>query len=652
MVRPVQTQHHKHQPRRRFRVSTTSCDVDAVESYEKRDLLLQLAEARAEVQQLRNALRCTAGQEPPMLQLDTFYHDMIAKLETRLHERDEQLRQLRRGATVSVRQALHNRHNILAALQRWSGHNILDVAREAFGAWSSIILERRSAAKLKAAWKDGASTNDVHVRKVLQTLSGGNSRLEVKVILAAWHAASSQTKLEAERQTMQHRQRQAAVLAMSGRTDRATAAMTFVAWRDAIEEQRKSELEQKQHKQHAQAMKQIKQESLRQSILAMAESSRRTEEPMLLKVVVSSWRQCTLDARSTSALVKQRQHFATHLERAKAHATRSVAMMLSSSRLPHLAALFGAWREAVASARLENLRILQTVWVGWKGLQAEAHRTREIERERHEIQLERERHQAAVQHQERQRHAILNSFAASDDRLLLQTLWSAWRADVVEAHRQREQAAQQEAWQQELDEVVRRQLQQSLQRKAALAFEESSEMLLRVHWSCWLQYVEGERRFKQLEHEQRVFEHDVLKEQERLAADKREIEREAAALEARNHELHAKRRALVEFSLQSDERGVLLQAVWSAWREYLQKEEVEELRRLLKRKKGRRGLSSSFACFGRCFRGGSSSRRTAPNRTGLSAAEAFAEALPPPQSASGHVPTTPTNNPTAKQDSP
>eukprot|EP00971_Amphidinium_carterae_P273400 5426011-Amphidinium_carterae.1 len=65
--------------------------------------------------------------------------------------------------------------------------------------------------------------------------------------------------------------------------------------------------------------------------------------------------------------------------------------------MPLLAAVFGAWKELVVLEKLADMRMLQTVWVAWKSLQADAQRTREIEREREEIQRERNKHAEAVQ---------------------------------------------------------------------------------------------------------------------------------------------------------------------------------------------------------------------------------------------------------------
>lgn len=596
----------------------TEADGDAVAMMSQQQLLMELAESKAEVRQLREALRVFTASDggglPPELEAELEDHRRaVTDLTREIREKDELLLDHDRRAGENEDLIEKHRAALLRTMGNWSAGNTELQCRWAWDSWRNsahaAVVERKQTEQVQAAIRAAkASAKLALLRAIAELATAGDAPL-ARATLNAWHAMLVAKKQHAEVQQQRQERVQAVLLQWAGDFAATAPSVCFAGWRRHVEVKRQEAHAEKMRKEHAQFSAQLKRTAVLQVCMALSLKMKEEGRVMTQQVFIHAWREAAVACRATKAMDTERRRTIDAVAENKRHheaqVLRNFAMFLAASRGALRSNVFYTWRDVKVRAKqarvVDELRIRQAAFSAW-------HRDTILSRREHELEQEREREQKRVAElldQQKQRRVMM-AFSLMDKsgvRLLQQTLFSSWREATLESKRQREMELE---WEKERQH----QLEQQRLRRATLAFSISGQLSeqnilleLRTIWSAWNECVKLSRRDRELEGAQRLFEEEknrvleeaaeerrlleekATEEARRLEAEVARFEAEATAearrleievarfeadkaeLDAKFHDVHMRRKFGFLMSIESRDQNMLMAQVLSCWKE-------------------------------------------------------------------------------------
>lgn len=560
-------------------------NVDAVKSTEVEKLQLELTQARSEIHQLRSALHYAGlalqgvgayDKIPPELRAHLDQHQrMVDELMQKLDESNEERLALQKKQLEQDKLLSHHRHVLLQSIGQWSGDGPLLLA---WSAWMKFMRQKHKENAFNAALKKAKKRAGPNVMKAISAMAEKSLAEIAHLIFAKWLGICEAEK-RAKTQT-EHKQGlvNGTLQMWAGSKSFFAKNMTFKLWWEVVQDRKQAEMDEKRRKQHLEEQRDMKKQTAMMIAMQFAEAGDEQNKTVVLRLAHRAWREYVLDERSVKTLAKEQEA----AKAAKDRMTERHFVMLMTNDVKTLKAMtFAGWRDFnQREVIVKTLKLLAAVFHAWRTDTKNHHRQRELDHLREEIAAKEEDHVKQLEDDQTRRFAILAAIgdgqSAYEKSLFLHTIFSAWKEVMLETKRQEEHEAEQKKWQQEFEEQQQKLLDNERRRGIALAFAnakngpQDDEYLLHIVFSAWLQMHLVEKRDKELEGAQRVFEDDLV----RAQRDRDELEQEMQKLDSRYRDQHDRRSALLalqmskknaEHSKVNDE--LLLRICWSAWKE-------------------------------------------------------------------------------------
>eukprot|EP00747_Dinoflagellata_sp_TGD_P102143 gnl/TRDRNA2_/TRDRNA2_168569_c4_seq1.p1 gnl/TRDRNA2_/TRDRNA2_168569_c4~~gnl/TRDRNA2_/TRDRNA2_168569_c4_seq1.p1 ORF type:complete len:795 (+),score=156.93 gnl/TRDRNA2_/TRDRNA2_168569_c4_seq1:81-2465(+) len=590
---------------------------------ENQELLFQLAEAHAEIQHLRSALKVSYPQiaapvvdsrESSGIERSEEESRAIADLEAQLFDRDQEVLQAKRRTAKFERLTARNRQIIQGVFGRLLGQSPDQVVlRGVWDVWRQLQRERHEAKQVLKGMTGARAALKPAIMRAIESFSSQDKRARKHVVFTGWMTFAHEQHIQKMRQAHRTERIQATLLQWGSSNSVTTRCVCWSAWRSYISEIQKERHAVEVQKDQQRAMKEMRRQASERAIMAMQPTSEKLD-PVVHGVILGAWRRLAIETRADAAIearqAMEREQQKASAERHEAQSRRKAVFLLCSGPQGHaarLASLFLTWKDFVYGNREEQaaarFRLLRTAWAVWRAETATGHEHRELDKIRKDLEIEQKAQRLA-------RGGIMG-FAGSQDPtaegsgwLLKATVWSAWQEAVKEE-------AQRKLWEQEWQEKQEEQLANKRRRSLAVAFSAADrqsqlnvQLLLTAVWSAWLEYLRESRRTLGLDAGQRIFESEKEQELQELKAEQKEAEqlgREAMASESRHHVEHQQRRLMLLMSQDAETDRMLLKVCWSAWRERVKDGKEEEMQVLGGRLPHSGGHARRRRCFACCW---------------------------------------------------
>jgi len=563
--------------------------MDSTSSLERQQVLIELSEAKAEVRQLRNALRASTlalQRASAVLPAETIkdieaHNVLIQSLMDQLKDRDDQIAVLNQRCSKHEESMSAHLRVVLNCVASWAGHGREHTLHEVWGAWHKLAKERHLAKDFERAIESAKSSVQPTVSRFAAELSSYSSSCELRMVIARWRAVVHSVKQDAVRERRYQDKARLVLLRWMGGSSKAAIAMCWSGWQAFCDDAHQSKRLAAQQAEHLRVATQLRKQVALKSAVALAESRDESLCPYLGRAALRLWRECMLEERAHKALQREQELSIACEERSKARAIRNFMLLMVEGSKPKLLLAFNAWREQMLAVLQERetsrLHWLRAMYVAWRAISTTNRRERELDRLRKKQEKDMNDHEAQLMQDGRKRGGLFalatsgsKSQGVSD--ALQQVMLSAWHGAAAEMRHERDMEQQKKKWELEWGEhEAQMQMQQRHKlRSGFMAFasitsgsEQHNAMLLKSVWSCWSSAAADARRDKMLDDSQRVFEDSSR----RSLEEKQKLLAEAKILDECNHSLHQQRKVLFLMSVGGKDLLMLLQVAWSAWRE-------------------------------------------------------------------------------------
>lgn len=528
--------------------------ANAVANAQVEQLQLELSQARTEIQQLRGALHYAGlalqgvgswDKLPPELRMHLDqHHRMVDELTASLQERNEEVSKLREEAVQKERLISHHRHVLLDSVCALSGNGPLLMA---WSSWQKLMKQKNK----ESAFKEALAHSKVKMRPVLlkaikDLVSGADDQL-ARVIFSKWLACATATLRDAAKKHNEDETISRTMQMWAGHKRSFGLNLTFRAWREVLAEHEKQRTEERHIKEHVEAAKAERLGSIERVAAAFATSSDGANRDTILRLSMRGWKQLTAESNHQKLINQEQQASKDYRDRM---VERHCLLMLSNDVKANFAWIFAGWRDFTQHQVIENILKLQTqVFHAWDRVAKQGHRARELAKIQEQLSKEDQDHILAIKQQQTLRNRLVDLGQGSNTLLLLHMVLSAWKEAVSEARRERERTNDREKWREEWEEQKKCIIAEERTRGVALAW--APEQILPIVYSAWTQFVHSQRREKEMEGAQRVFEDNLVKRQRE-----------------QDEKLDQVRSTL--FTMAADSKmshELLLRCAWSSWRE-------------------------------------------------------------------------------------
>lgn len=547
--------------------------------------LLELKEARAEISQLRNALRATASalqHAASLLPIDLglnlqAHGELLNDFTSQLRSKDEEILDLARRATQSERQAAGQKGALLLAMQRWGANGgQRELIRMPWEAWKGVQKERAEKKRFQEAMSQGRASLQPTVLKVLEGFASKHGMAEARIVFTAWGAVVRDVKHGKEKTVMRQEKVRATLLRWTDGFAVSAQSVCWSAWkmfRASLKHEQDAEASRKEHVRVAKEMK--RQAVERAAMTLFAGGSQ------VLHIVLKEWRECALTTRAQKAVLSERQRASQSEERTRLQAVRNFAFLMQKDNHALVALYFAMWHDnsnLERQAKVDSRRQIQhQLFIAWCAVTGAGRHVRDLEKEKAALQAREVAHHAELEAHRKQREGIMNmADSKANPLMLMRVVWSSWRESTAEVRREQEREQEKQAWKEQF-EAEQRQIHEQERRRAVLgSLAGSSEMTMRIVWSAWISMLLLHHHENELDGAHMVFEAQQLKSMNEAE----HLKLAVRAAELKHHDLHQKRKALFLASMDDRDKTMIIHVTWSAWRECVQDGRITEIKKL------------------------------------------------------------------------
>eukprot|EP00929_Paragymnodinium_shiwhaense_P073644 TRINITY_DN37601_c0_g2_i1.p1 TRINITY_DN37601_c0_g2~~TRINITY_DN37601_c0_g2_i1.p1 ORF type:complete len:1120 (+),score=336.52 TRINITY_DN37601_c0_g2_i1:147-3506(+) len=548
-------------------------------------LELELAEARAEVQQLRFALRASANALhqasallPPDAEKDILsQRQLMEEMTKELTSKDDEIIQLQKAVSGFEHKAMQSSKSVKVAVDRFIGQVDRVQLQEIWVHWKVALEDRRLAKQFEAKLAEAGKAVSAKVERVVQGLFSSTLSSLARAALEAWLSAAVAAKLKKDHKAKLDRRREAIILRL-GKGDKQTLqSVCFHCWNMFHEGCRSAKKEDELRTEHVRVTRELRKSAISRTALALSSKSGGAFDSYAFRIYLQSWRGLVLDTRAKNKVSLEAERAKAAEKRKEECLLAHMKMVMNSDSVQQMSAVFAAWKalrtEAVFQRdhqqKVNRIQDLQALYGAWRVMTVNHRRQRELDNIREEQKQLEENHKQEISRQRAKRamlldmgHVMSEKNQGQSDKFLLHVCMSAWKEEHGEAVRKAELEQQKADWEAEWQERERRRLEEERVRSVSLAFVLSDKadtafekrLLQQTVWSAWMQIVADAQREKELEGAQRLFE-----------SERRKLQEEALRADSRHHDAHTKRKTVFLMTLNDKDLTILLQTTFAAW---------------------------------------------------------------------------------------
>eukprot|EP00931_Biecheleriopsis_adriatica_P028125 TRINITY_DN16814_c0_g1_i1.p1 TRINITY_DN16814_c0_g1~~TRINITY_DN16814_c0_g1_i1.p1 ORF type:complete len:899 (+),score=232.89 TRINITY_DN16814_c0_g1_i1:207-2903(+) len=584
--------------------------------HELQQLQMEHFETDTKNGQLRSALRASASAlqhaatlMPPDMGFDVKedeYLKQIQDLQNEVRDKDSKILGLARGTKEAQQLASRAERTLQKALGKWAPSAVpIELKRETFQAWAAKarngdVQQKKAEQKFKDAMARGRESLQSGINKIVGGLAHTSAAQELRTALEAWRNLVMKGKFANDKKKMREQAVQQTLMHWAGDFKKTALPAILYAWLRLLDARQQEKTAEKQRKEHIRLSKEMEKQALARATMAMTASVGKLD-PHAAIVILRAWRELILDARQQKALACERERADARASEFKNQARRRFAFLITEGQQAALLHILDAWHSSVVSHKRREeewrLRNLEALFRAWGALVAAARETHLLEKEKEEYLKEKaalEDQIKANQKQNARRRASVAAFASStgqtDPSVILRMSWLCWMELINEKRIREESDKERREYEKQFQERQQKELDKYRQRQSLVALQVSSkadgeqvELMRRLAWQCWRDFVDETKRERQLDARQRLFE-DEMKKAEKEAE---QLQMEAHMQHEKHKKVHEQRKAIFLMSLEQRDSNLILQAAWLAWREVMddrKKTEVNVLRERLSQK--------------------------------------------------------------------